>query len=300
MFADLPVLTPHVKSGRLRALAVAGFDRTPMFPDVPALKELGFPRFNARQWYALFAPAGTPREIGMRLNEQIRQGVAAPDLRDRLTEIGADIFVLSPEEFAVFFEKRDRTLARHRQEVRHRAGAVTRESSIVVSPSAIVDLPAGRAGPAELSGTRSGCRIYSQDDPVFRRKSNSSSETTARSSSRSATTSRSCRRCWFRKRGARSRAPRAGTRSSGAVSPASTISARGCPSFGRAAARRAPSRCCRALAGGTGDSGIAARKSSSVIQRSNRSLLRARLDRRPAGHAADRRARAAHAGGHEA
>ena len=104
MFADLPVLTPHIKSGRLRALAVAGFDRTPMFPEVPALKELGFPRFNARQWYALFAPAGTPREIVMRLNEAVRQAVAAPDLRDRLTEIGADVFVLSPEEFAVFLK----------------------------------------------------------------------------------------------------------------------------------------------------------------------------------------------------
>jgi tripartite-type tricarboxylate transporter receptor subunit TctC len=102
MFADLPVLTPFLRSGRLRALAVAGFDRTPLFPDIPAMKELGFPRFNARQWYAVFAPAGTPREIVMRLNEVIRQSVAAPDLRDRLTEIGADIFTLSPEEFAAF------------------------------------------------------------------------------------------------------------------------------------------------------------------------------------------------------
>jgi len=104
MFADLPVLVPHVKSGRLRALAVAGFDRTPMFQNVPALKELGYPRFNARQWYAVFAPAATPRDIVMRLNEAIRQSVASPDLRDRLTEIGADIFTQSPEEFAAFLK----------------------------------------------------------------------------------------------------------------------------------------------------------------------------------------------------
>jgi tripartite-type tricarboxylate transporter receptor subunit TctC len=102
MFADLPVLSPHVKSGRLRALAVAGFDRTPMFPDVPALKELGYPRFNARQWYGVFAPIATPKEIVTRLNEAIRQSVAAPDLRDPLAAIGADIFVLSPEEFGAF------------------------------------------------------------------------------------------------------------------------------------------------------------------------------------------------------
>lgn len=102
MFADLPVLVPHVKSGRLRALAVAGFDRTPMFPDVPALKELGYPRFNARQWYGVFAPIATPKEIVTRLNEAIRQSTAAPDLREPLAAIGADIFVLSPEEFGVF------------------------------------------------------------------------------------------------------------------------------------------------------------------------------------------------------
>ncbi len=102
MFADLPVLTPFVKAGRLRALAVAGFERTSMFPQVPAMKELGYPRFNARQWYGVFAPAGTPREIVMRLNEAIRQAVASPDVKDRYAEIGADVFVQSPEEFGAF------------------------------------------------------------------------------------------------------------------------------------------------------------------------------------------------------
>jgi tripartite-type tricarboxylate transporter receptor subunit TctC len=102
MFADLPVLAPHIRSGRVRALAVAGFDRTPMFPEVPALKELGYPRFNARQWYGVFAPIATPREIIVRLNEAIRQSVTSPDVRDPLAAIGADAFLLSPEEFGVF------------------------------------------------------------------------------------------------------------------------------------------------------------------------------------------------------
>jgi tripartite-type tricarboxylate transporter receptor subunit TctC len=104
MFADLPVLVPFLKSGRLRALAVASDERTPLFADIPSMKELGFPRFNARQWYALFAPAGTPREIVTRLNEAVRQAVASPDLRDRYNELGADVFTLSPEEFAVFLK----------------------------------------------------------------------------------------------------------------------------------------------------------------------------------------------------
>jgi tripartite-type tricarboxylate transporter receptor subunit TctC len=104
MFADLPVLAPFLRSGRLRALAVAFEERTPLFPDIPSMKELGFPRFNARQWYALFAPAGTPREIVMRYNEAVRQAVASPDLRERYNELGADVFVQSPEEFSVFLK----------------------------------------------------------------------------------------------------------------------------------------------------------------------------------------------------
>jgi tripartite-type tricarboxylate transporter receptor subunit TctC len=102
MFADLPVLTPYLRSGRLRALAVAGTARTTLFPDIPAMKELGYPGVDARNWYALFAPAGTPPEIVNRYNQWVREAVAAPELRDRLVELGADIFTLSPEEFAKF------------------------------------------------------------------------------------------------------------------------------------------------------------------------------------------------------
>jgi tripartite-type tricarboxylate transporter receptor subunit TctC len=102
MFADLPVLTPYLRSGRLRALAVAGTARTTLFPDIPAMKEPGYPGVDARNWYALFAPAGTPPEIVNRYNQWVREAVAAPELRDRLVELGADIFTLSPEEFAKF------------------------------------------------------------------------------------------------------------------------------------------------------------------------------------------------------
>jgi tripartite-type tricarboxylate transporter receptor subunit TctC len=102
MFADLPVLTPYLKSGRLRALAIAGPERTTLFPEIPSMTELGYPGINARNWYALYAPAGTPPEIVSRYNELVRQAVAAPDLRDRLIELGADIFVMGPEEFAKF------------------------------------------------------------------------------------------------------------------------------------------------------------------------------------------------------
>jgi tripartite-type tricarboxylate transporter receptor subunit TctC len=104
MVADLPVLAPHLKSGKLRALAITGLDRTPLFPDIPSMKELGYPQVNSRNWYALLAPARTPPEIVTRLNEAVRQAVAAPEVRDRLVELGAEIFTQSPEEFGKFLK----------------------------------------------------------------------------------------------------------------------------------------------------------------------------------------------------
>jgi tripartite-type tricarboxylate transporter receptor subunit TctC len=104
LVADLPVLSPHLKSGKLRALAITGLDRTPLFPDIPSMKELGYPQVNSRNWYALLAPARTPPEIVSRLNEAVRQAVAAPEVRDRLVELGAEIFTQSPEEFGKFLK----------------------------------------------------------------------------------------------------------------------------------------------------------------------------------------------------
>ena len=96
----LPAVTCPVQATYLTGLAPRDHGVNTEF--VNALKELGYPRFNARQWYGVFAPAGTPREIVARLNETIRQSLAAPDLRDPLAAIGADVFVLSPEEFGAF------------------------------------------------------------------------------------------------------------------------------------------------------------------------------------------------------
>ncbi|HSN41712.1 MAG TPA: tripartite tricarboxylate transporter substrate binding protein [Burkholderiales bacterium] len=102
MVADLPVLAPHLRSGKLRALAIAGLERTALFPDIPSMKELGYPQVNSRNWYALLAPARTPPEIINRLNQAVRQAVADPGVRDRLVGIGADIFTMAPDEFGKF------------------------------------------------------------------------------------------------------------------------------------------------------------------------------------------------------
>lgn len=104
LVADLVVLAPHLKSGKLKPLAVTGLDRTPLFPDIPSMKELGYPQVNSRNWYALLAPARTPPEIVNRLNEAVRQAVAVPEVRDRLVELGAEIFTQSPDEFGKFLK----------------------------------------------------------------------------------------------------------------------------------------------------------------------------------------------------
>lgn len=104
MVADLPVLAPYLKSGKLRALAITGLERTPLFPDLPSMRELGYPQVNSRNWYALLAPARTPPEIVTRLNEAVRRAVADPGVRDRLVGLGADIFTLVPEEFGRFLQ----------------------------------------------------------------------------------------------------------------------------------------------------------------------------------------------------
>jgi tripartite-type tricarboxylate transporter receptor subunit TctC len=104
LIADLPVLVPHIKSARLRPLAITAPARTRLFPDIASMKELGLPRVDSRNWYALFAPAGTPPEIVNRLNQAVRQAAAAPEVRDRLVELGADIFLQDPDEFGRFLK----------------------------------------------------------------------------------------------------------------------------------------------------------------------------------------------------
>jgi len=104
MVADLPVLVPHFRSGKLRPLAVTSAHHTTLFPGIPSMKELGYPQVNMSNWYALFAPAGTSPQIVSRLNEAVRQVVATPELRDRLVELGADIYTLSPHEFGAFLK----------------------------------------------------------------------------------------------------------------------------------------------------------------------------------------------------
>jgi tripartite-type tricarboxylate transporter receptor subunit TctC len=90
---------PHVQSGRLRAIAIAGPDRHPQLPDVPTTVEAGYPKLQAPFWLGVVAPAGTPRAIIDKLNAAFRDALSQPETRARLAAVGAEIKIGTPEDF---------------------------------------------------------------------------------------------------------------------------------------------------------------------------------------------------------
>ena len=100
----LLVVAPALEEGPIVAtgIATSGLRRTPNLPDLPTVDQSGLKGFDGSSWNGVVMPAGTPREIVMTLNETIRKAVATPDVKDRYAEIGADVFVSSPEEFGAF------------------------------------------------------------------------------------------------------------------------------------------------------------------------------------------------------
>lgn len=91
-----------LKGGRVRAIAVASKDRSPVLPDVPTVAESGFPGFDALGWFGFFAPAGTPVDIVNRLNAEVRTVLAMADVRERILATGNEPWWSTPEEFGVF------------------------------------------------------------------------------------------------------------------------------------------------------------------------------------------------------
>ena len=101
-FAALLPAMPHVKSGRLRALSVTSLDRSQSLPDIPSMSESGYSGFNISQWYAAWAPAGTPREIVDKITADIIEIVKSADFRRRMQDQGADPVGSSAAETARF------------------------------------------------------------------------------------------------------------------------------------------------------------------------------------------------------
>jgi tripartite-type tricarboxylate transporter receptor subunit TctC len=92
-----PTAVPHIKSGKLRILAVTGAKREPTIPDVPTVAEAGIPGYEFGIWFAMFAPAATPKPIIARLNQELVKALAAPDMREKLAATGVNAESSSPE-----------------------------------------------------------------------------------------------------------------------------------------------------------------------------------------------------------
>ncbi|HYF18547.1 MAG TPA: tripartite tricarboxylate transporter substrate binding protein [Ramlibacter sp.] len=91
---------PHINAGKLKAIAISGDTRGPAMPNVPTFTESGLPGFDMRFWYALLAPAATPRDIINRLNTELARILNTPDMKEKLAGQGADPFINTPDQFA--------------------------------------------------------------------------------------------------------------------------------------------------------------------------------------------------------
>jgi tripartite-type tricarboxylate transporter receptor subunit TctC len=98
-FNTMPVALPHIKGGKMKALAVTDAKRVGVLPDVPTVAESGYPQYSISTWYGIVVPTGTPKEIVSRLNGEIAKILALPDVRDRLAGLGAEPLGGSPEQF---------------------------------------------------------------------------------------------------------------------------------------------------------------------------------------------------------
>jgi tripartite-type tricarboxylate transporter receptor subunit TctC len=102
MFDNLPPQLPHIKSGKVRALAVTSLKRSSALPDVPTLDESGLKGYEVTAWFGLAAPAATPREVVLRLNEALNRATRDAKVREALESRGATVLQQTPEEATAF------------------------------------------------------------------------------------------------------------------------------------------------------------------------------------------------------
>lgn len=104
MFPGLAAATPHIRSGRVRPLAVTGAKRHPQFKELPTLEELGFKGFDAMQWYGVVGPAHLPLPIVKQLNDSLNAVLAAPELREKLAVEAVEPMPMTPEQFGQYMK----------------------------------------------------------------------------------------------------------------------------------------------------------------------------------------------------
>ena len=108
LFAGVASLMPHIKAGRLRALAVTGTTRSKAAPDLPSIAEAGLPGAEFDGWYGLLLPAATPRDIVARINADYNKVLAAADVQERLLASGFEPLGGTPQKFADYLRSETR------------------------------------------------------------------------------------------------------------------------------------------------------------------------------------------------
>jgi len=104
LFSSLVQTTPHIRSGKLRALATGGPKRSPVFPDLPTVSEDGVPGYEGVNWWGILAPAGTPKEIVDKLSKDISAALTSPEVQKQFETEGAEVVQMAPAEFGKFME----------------------------------------------------------------------------------------------------------------------------------------------------------------------------------------------------
>src|SRR5687768_353087 len=104
VFSDMAVVLPHVKAGRLRALAVTGPAPTPLVPGIPTVAESGVPGFTMTSWWGILGPAGMPQPVVTRLNTELTKILQSQDVKDRFATLGVDATTSTPADFAAFIK----------------------------------------------------------------------------------------------------------------------------------------------------------------------------------------------------
>ena len=102
MFGNLPVALPHVRSGKVLALATTTARRSPLAPEIPTMSEGGIKDFEMATWYGMLAPAGTPPELVAKIQRDAARVLSDTETRERLTKMGVDLIVNTPEEFRAY------------------------------------------------------------------------------------------------------------------------------------------------------------------------------------------------------
>lgn len=104
MFPNLPSALPHVRAGKLKALAVTGIKRSPAAPGIPTMAEDGVPGYAADTWNGILVPAATTKGVVIKLNSELAKLLHRPDLKERLLTLGAETTGSTPEEFSAFIK----------------------------------------------------------------------------------------------------------------------------------------------------------------------------------------------------